>query len=274
MKRLLPLLVLPLSLLLGGCPAGNSDDDDASSSLCNGERDTGEFSTDDTFDADGDGFFDPDDPGCAATYDADQLDCDEDDAFVNPGADEVACNDKDDDCDSSTADATDGDSDGYTDCEGDCEDDDPDINPGADDPPCNGTDEDCDGNDGEPCGTDYAGVWSVSPAVAYTCGGGAVEVDFSSIQIAVDHDDVTVTPDGCGGCTGPTNLEGAFTSDNQFSAEQVMGTGSNCDANFSMLVTFTGADAFNASLAINFGGADCAGLGCSGQNLPFSGTRD
>ena len=273
MKRASLLLLPSLCLLLAACPPGQTDDDDASSSLCNGERDTGEFSVDDTFDADGDGYFDPDDPGCAATYDADQLDCDEDDALVNPGADEVSCNDKDDDCDSSTPDASDADGDGYTDCEGDCDDEDPDINPGADEIPCNGVDEDCNGNDGEPCGTDYAGVWSTEE-VSYSCGGGAVEVGFEEIQIAVDHDDVTVTPTGCGSCTGPTELEGAFTSDNQFSVEQVMGTGSNCEANYSMLVTFTGADAFNGSLAINFGGADCAGMSCTGQNLSFSGERD
>ena len=274
MMRLLPLLIPALCLLLAGCPTGGSDDDDASSSLCNGERDTGEFTTDDAYDADGDGFFDPDDPGCVATYDADQLDCDEEDAFVNPGADEVACNDKDDDCDASTPDATDGDGDGYTDCEGDCDDDDPAIHPGADDIPCNGVDEDCNGSDGEPCGTDYTGTWSLAPEVAYNCGGGDVRVRFSSMAITQDHDEVAVTPDGCGNCTGPTNLQGLFISANPFNAEQVMPTGDACEANFAMLITFTSTDAFNGSLAINFVGADCAGMGCTGQNLQFSGTRD
>jgi hypothetical protein len=275
MKRLPISLVPALCLLLAtGCPTSSTDDDDASSSLCNGERDTGEFTVDDTYDADGDGYFDPSDPGCAATYDADQLDCDEEDAFINPGEAEVSCNSKDDDCDGSTADATDGDEDGYTDCDGDCHDGHPDINPGADEIPCNGVDEDCNGNDGEPCGTDYAGVWSLVPTVAYSCGGGAVQVEFSSMTIDVDHDEVVVTPDSCPACTGPTTLEGLFTSGNQFSAERVMTTPSDCDANFAMLVTFTGDDEFSGSLAINFGGADCATMGCTGQNLQFAGTRD
>ena len=272
--RSLLLMVPALCLLTTGCPTSSTDDDDASDSLCNGERDTGEFTTDDTYDADGDGFFDPSDPGCAATYDADQLDCDETDAFVNPGEEEVACNSKDDDCDGSTRDASDLDDDGYTDCDGDCDDGDPDINPGADDVPCNGVDEDCNGSDGEPCGSDYAGDWSLSPTVAYACGGGAVETDFAVMTIAVDHDEVVVTPDNCPTCTGPNTLDGAFTSDNQFSAERSMTTTSDCDVNYSMLVTFTGINAFNGSLAVNFAGADCGGLGCSGQILSFAGTRD
>ena len=278
MTRRSPLPFVPalclLALLVGGCPP-STDDDDASGSLCNGERDTGEFSTDDTFDADGDGFFDPDDPGCAETYGPGELDCDEEDAFVNPGADEVSCNDKDDDCDSSTGDATDSDGDGHTDCDGDCEDDDPDIHPGADDIPCNGIDEDCNGSDGEPCGTDYSGNWTLGSEVIYSCGGGGgVQVGFDALAITQDHDEVAVTPDGCPTCTGPSALQGDFISENQFSAEQVIDAGSGCEQHYGMLVTFTSADAFNGSLAINFVGADCAGMGCTGQNLAFSGTRD
>lgn len=261
-----------LLLLLAGCPT--PDDDDSVSSLCNGERDLGEFTADDTFDADGDGYFDPSDPGCAATYSADQLDCDEADSLVNPGATELTCNDKDDDCDSGTADSSDEDGDGWTDCAGDCEDGDEDINPGEDDVPCNGIDEDCDGSDGEPCGTDYSGTWTLADDVEYSCGGGAVRVGFGSIGIAQDHEEVTVTPSNCGDCTGPSSLAGSFVSANQFTAEQVQDAGSGCEKRFSMLATFTSDDALGGSLAVNFVGADCSGMGCSGQNLAFSGTRD
>jgi hypothetical protein len=266
----LSLLLLSLALLVA-CPPSPGDDDDASNSLCNGERDVGEFTTDDTYDADGDGYFDPADPGCAETYGEDELDCDEDDPLVNPGEVEVECNDKDDDCDPSTADGEDADDDGYSECGGDCDDDDPDVHPGAEEIACNGIDEDCNGADGEPCDTDYTGVWSVDPAVAYTCG--SAQVGFQSIAITQDHDELMLTPDNCPSCTGPTQLPGLFDSENHFAAEQTIDAGSGCEKLFTMNGWITSANEFNGSLAINFVGADCSG-DCGGQNLSFTATRD
>jgi hypothetical protein len=102
-------------------------------------------------------------------YVADSTDCDDGNATINPGADEV-CNDEDDDCDGEldeddAADATawyaDGDEDGYGDatvsyvsCDAptgyvaagtDCDDGDGAVNPGATEM-CNGGDDDCDGD--------------------------------------------------------------------------------------------------------------------------------
>jgi hypothetical protein len=140
---------------------------------CDGEVDEG---VTDTFhaDADGDGYGDAATTTEACTlpsgYVADDTDCDDDDATVNPGASE-ACNGADDDCDGSTdeSDAVDastwyrdGDADGFGDaaaatvsCDApsgyvaatlaDCDDGDDDVYPGADEH-CDGVDEDCDGD--------------------------------------------------------------------------------------------------------------------------------
>jgi large repetitive protein len=122
-------------------------------------------------DEDGDGFGDPDaitvDCDGANGFVADSSDCDDSDAAVHPGADEL-CNDRDDDCDGAedeaAVDATtwyaDGDSDGYGDptsgapaCDqpsgtvadgSDCDDTDAEHHPGATEY-CDGADDDCDG---------------------------------------------------------------------------------------------------------------------------------
>lgn len=95
------------------------------------------------FDIDGDGYFDANNHGCADTYAADALDCDEGHAEVHPGAAEVACNGLDDDCDAATPDAEDVDGDGFDSCE-DCDDDDAAVSPDAAEIECNDLDDDCD----------------------------------------------------------------------------------------------------------------------------------
>ncbi len=267
-----PLLALSI-MLASGCGPLRDDDDDAAGSACNGERDIGEFETDDVFDADGDGFFDPDDPGCAATYSSEELDCDDSDSAVNPDATEMVCNEQDDDCDPDTADENDLDLDNYSDCDGDCDDGNQSVNPGAEEIPCNGIDEDCNLDDGEPCDTNYSGAWSLSSEVSYSCDGGAVQVGFSSVAITHEDSSVSVVPDNCSTCTGPTSLQGSFFSDTQFEANQTVDPSSSCEKRYSFVSTFTGPDDFSGSLTINFIGADCVTVGCSGQNFTFTGSR-
>lgn len=99
-------------------------------------------------DGDGDGF-------------TDNVDCDDDDATVNPGVDDTPGDGVDQDCDGEDAAEgsvdtdtggggstfTDADSDGYPDTV-DCDDADASVNPGASEVWYDGTDQDCDGADG------------------------------------------------------------------------------------------------------------------------------
>jgi len=163
--------------------AGDCDDSDptvspSAAESCNGIDDDCDGDTDegvqDTYyaDADADGYGDAGDTMDACElpsgYSADDSDCDDGDASVNPGATEL-CNSIDDDCDGNVdeddaADAStwyaDDDNDGYgalasvtVACaqptgfvadSSDCDDDDDDVHPGADET-CDGVDEDCDG---------------------------------------------------------------------------------------------------------------------------------
>ncbi len=125
--------------IIAGC---GSDITVTEKSICDGQLGAGEETVDDVFDLDGDGFFDGANPGCAATYPASSLDCDDGDASVHPGAAELPCDGIDNDCDAATTDADDLDGDGFT-CD-DCNNTDSLVFPGATEVPCNGIDDDCD----------------------------------------------------------------------------------------------------------------------------------
>lgn len=118
------------------------------SSVCDGVQQPDEEWVDAPFDGDGDGYYDANNPDCSEHYE--QLDCDDNDAAINPAEVEVPCNGLDDDCDEQTEDEQDLDSDGWSSCD-DCDDLNSTVRPGIDEVPCNGVDDDCD-----PTTADYA----------------------------------------------------------------------------------------------------------------------
>jgi hypothetical protein len=106
-------------------------------------------------DADEDGYGDAEDflTGCVAPdgYVADDTDCDDSDAAINPGATDEPDDEIDQDCSGEDA-IADGDGDGYLPLEAggdDCDDGDPEIHPDAEEV-CDGVDNNCDGEVDDP----------------------------------------------------------------------------------------------------------------------------
>ncbi len=105
-----------------GC-AGNEE------IACDGIDNDCNPATPDVFDQDLDGF-------------ACDLDCNDLNIQVFPGAAEISCDGQDNDCDPGTPDIEDGDGDGY-DCDVDCDDEVFEVNPGVPEIGCDGIDNDC-----------------------------------------------------------------------------------------------------------------------------------
>lgn len=164
-------LGLWIILAMGGCE-GATDSDmppvDNFTPVCDGRKQDGEEVTDGPFDMDGDSFYDGSDPGCVATYQATQLDCDDTNPDVNPGAFEILCNGFDEDCQDSTPDDPDGDNDGYGVCE-DCNDVAPGVYPGAEDVCFDRQDNDCNGVVDDGCGRDVNGTWTLDVPAVFEC---------------------------------------------------------------------------------------------------------
>jgi len=343
--KYLPLLVL----LLASCDAGVTST--SGRAACNGELDLREETVDDQFDADGDGFVDGGNPECQENYAAEELDCNDTNADVFPGADEVSCNDIDDDCTEDTPDDVDADDDGYSLCEGDCADGNPDIAPGFPEEQCDDLDNDCnpatldsqdvdmdgwsncedcvdtnedinpdqteeicDGadNDCDPLtidGTDadgdgssdcfdcddndpnrypgnvevcedsidqncdgvdddcpdptWQGNWTTNP-VNYTCGGGNVVINFSTISIQDNTPNLTFV---FVGGIHPGAMTGTIDGSNNFVASGT--SGGSCSQSYNLTGSFLGQNSFSAQLSATFSG--CAG--CTNQTWTLSGTR-
>ena len=163
-------------------PLASLDCDDADATIspagvevCDGVDQSCDGDIDEGFDADGDGFVDGDDPGCAANVAP--LDCDDSDATIYPQAPET-CDGTDSNCDGSLLD-------GDADLDGDG------------DPDC--TDPDIDG-DGDPNTTDcadedatiHSAAVEICDAVDSNCNGslvdGAPDFDVDGLPDCVDDD--------------------------------------------------------------------------------------
>lgn len=172
---------------------------------CDGALQAEENVVDAPFDADGDGFFDGNNPDCLLTYAADRLDCDDRDPEVHPGAEEVPCNGADDDCDPATEDIIDLDGDGFDSCE-DCLDTDRLVNPAAIERVCNSLDDDCDPYSPDEVDIDADGYGNCSDCDDNTAqrSPGNVELDCNDIDddcdpATLDGEDLDL--DGVSACT-------------------------------------------------------------------------
>jgi hypothetical protein len=108
--------------------------------LCDGADNDCDGTVDEGFDLDGDGAY-RDDTGCRTLQLP--IDCDDEDASVHPGADEICFNGVDDDCSGAEDDGVDADGDSFPACL-DCDDADAFVFPGAAET-CDGLDNDCSG---------------------------------------------------------------------------------------------------------------------------------
>ena len=233
------------------CSSGNDCDDsddsvnpnadevcDSTDHDCDGDPTNGLTENPYYPDADGDGYGAGDaDPNCDATppdgFADNDLDCEDDDALVNPGATEL-CNAVDDDCDGDIDSEFDDDIDGFTTCgadgqvdtgDEDCDDFDAAINPDATEV-CNGLDDDCDGAVGldefdddldsyRACDDCDDADAAVNPGATEACNGvdddcdGLVpadedDIDLDTFRVCDDCDDAdaTVNPDAAEACNG------------------------------------------------------------------------
>ena len=256
----------PLLFALAGLCACGNDITVSKGSACNGEADGDEASVDAPFDADHDGYYDGANPDCVATYDAAHLDCNDQNADVHPGAQEVGCDDVDNDCDAATPDADDVDADGFDACD-DCDDLDGLVNPGATELGCNGVDDDCDATtldapdldeDGiDACSDCHDGDADVSPvAVEVTCNGVDDDCDDATLDQPDNDGDGVVA---CGDCNdadasiSPDDPEVCSDGrDNDCDGE----TDEDCDVDYSGLWTLDTSVEYRCAggaLSINFG---------------------
>ncbi len=233
------IVVLALALFLVAC--GEKDDTDGP-----GPDDTGPAPGDsDTTDPD-DTAPGPDDTGDPADADGDGYagpeDCDDEDASVNPGANEIYdqqdndCDGLIDDADDAVVDApswyADGDGDGYgagealveactspgdaVDNAEDCDDDDDDVHPGADEI-CDGVDNDCDGattEEGTVSLSDGSGFENIQDAIDASASGDTVSVCEGTFaeNLVVTHNLTIVGLQGAAATVVDAGSPTAFTS--------------------------------------------------------------
>ena len=196
------------------------------------------------------------------------MDCDDTTAQISPGETEVTCDGLDNDCDALTEDDPDGDNDGAGVCS-DCDDDDAERSPDFDEECGDEIDNDCNGEVDEECAVDYTGVWTTGSAVSFSCAGGAVNINTSTIAVEDYHPAIRVSM----GTSQPGTMNGNFTSDTEFFAgRNIAGA---CTEDYRIEGEFIDENTFSGTLSLTF--TDIYGLGlcydCSSTLMAFSATR-
>ena len=217
------------------------------------------------------------------------LDCDDtpgSGAARHPGNTEV-CDGIDNDCVGGVpATETDDDGDGYVECVWmggssavlgglDC-DDTPGSgagrSPGLTEICGDGIDNNCADGVDEGCGTgstDYSGTWILTPAIAYYCALGMVNISLNSLQITDAYPSILVSGLPLG-TTQPGSMSGTFSSPTEFVVSSFLsGAGIGCDETYTMTGEFTSLNTLTATITADFYAPPTSMLGC-GDPITFT----
>ncbi|MBL7922723.1 MAG: hypothetical protein JNL88_00850 [Bacteroidia bacterium] len=271
-----------------GAVADNTDCNDANAAVnpaaadvCNGLDDDCDGTTDEgcsalTFyaDTDNDSYGNPSsfivqtNPVPPAGYVADNTDCNDGNASVNPAATEL-CNNMDDDCDGSIDEGFDADNDGYTSCNGDCDDNNAAVNPLAAEA-CNGIDDDCNGltDDNVPA---IPSLGAINGTLSACLPGIAGSASFSVAPVATATTYMWTVPAGfsISSGQGSTSITVTWTA----SAIQAGISGSICvTASNACLSTAASCSAVDYQIAAPVTPPSISGPGklCPGDNVTYS----
>jgi hypothetical protein len=258
--------------VVAGC-AGDGIEGEEGPPVCDGRLQASEgVVLDSTFDRDGDGWVDGEEPDCIETYDLSALDCDDDNPQQFPGAPERTCNGIDDDCNPDTPDALDNDSDGVIACD-DCDDTNGGMAPGRSEVCWDGIDNNCDGQIDPGCGIDYNGSFVLDQEIRYRCEVTQIplaEVAFTAVDV------LWIPPNAAfvsSGSSQPGTLNGVIEDDGTLLMEgsTSLGTGL-CDIYYRWEGSFADADHFTADFTVQIEGFFCNN--CSDVTFPgVSGAR-
>lgn len=265
-----------LSLLTLTACANDDAGEDTTPPICDGIKQADEVTVDAPFDADGDGHMDASNFDCGLTYPRAVLDCDDADPDVSPSATEVLCNEKDDDCNSATADALDADRDGVPVCR-DCDDQDPTRNEDNAEVCWDNIDNNCNDVADEDCGLNYNGLFEVEVPPTFQCGniplsGPLHEIKFTSMSVQYDGSGIIIR-NVQGSEPGPMigtvdSLTGAFSVS---LVNQVPG---DCSSQYSLIGSFTGTDHFEGTFTASYSGTpQLVCFGCVGTTFEISADR-
>lgn len=280
-----PIRMLTMLTLLAGCDGAVATDTDVDNYTprCDGVKQEGEETVDAPFDLDGDGFFDQDNPDCAATFQPNQLDCDDSNPDVNPSKLEIPCNGVDDDCREASPESPDSDNDGVGACE-DCDDQNPQRAPGFVEECFDGIDNDCDTITDNGCGEDYNGDWVIAEPPTLSCGipglppllpyTPLIEMNLAEVFVLWEPPLLTVGPTA--GATPPLLETTEVAEDGTIAITNQEGTAPDCVKIWTLEGQFTDADHFEGTLGLDMNApvpTICGACPLMPQSWPISATK-